>query len=791
VPFPAEHSVSWTFGDIEDSEGLSGDVIGGRYRLEDSIGRGGMGQVYRAFDLSLNRHVAIKFVQASNWSEVQIKRFAREGRLLASLHHPSILSVFGGGTIQGQGPFLVMQLIDEASTLNGVLASAPLAERLAAFRQVADAVAYMHARNVIHRDLKPENVLVDGDGRVYVCDFGLAWTPGVEELTQSGAFIGTPLYAAPESFAGNVRSLRADVYSLGVLLFQVLTGCSPFAGAGSLVDLMELHSHPPRPSERTPDVQPALEAVCMQAMSPDPQDRFADGGAFASALNADKEEPTPEGPLASSGALAPLAGAAGLALMVVLGALVLPLSRGTVAAVDSPSPASSQVASFTPGQKQRLEGLRLLYGVGDQGDMARAEELLSEAVALGDDEARGVLAGYLMRRQIGYDKAADRRRALELLRAGAASGSARSLRGLGHAYFQGLGVTRSIPRALQNYEQAAHLGDSPAVYFAALALSRPVNPRRERWLDRLRDEGQAPGATPAQQHHFGLSLLAAEFGRFGPQRGRRLILQAADRGSELALARVCSHYRETERWTEGVAYARRAVAAGRLEGHLLLGIAYLRGIEVPLDLSLGAAHLRAAARRGHPRAMWRLGECLKLGQGVPLDRLRGWQWIEVAADLGDLLAGRVAAFERLTGSNLPRDVPTARRFFTARRQEKDPCGLHGLGLARMLGLGVPRDYKAGLGMIRRAAAAGDDTAYLRLTDIYLRGQSKDPTRARECARHAAEAGLLPGLFLYGCVLRDGVGGPPDSQAARKFFTRAATQGHPGAKAALEKLGPPR
>ncbi|MGE0710917.1 MAG: protein kinase [Planctomycetota bacterium] len=285
----------WSFGGLQLTSSQRrpaaaslrpGEVFAGRYRIEATLGAGGMGQVFRAREAGLDRAVAIKLL--TQVDEQRSSRFVREGELLAALTHPGIVRVHGGGvTAEGQ-PFLVMEEVEGARELDRCLREAGLDGGLDLLEQVADAVAYAHARGVIHRDLKPGNVLVDAGGRARVCDFGLAWREDLDRLTRTGALVGTPLYMAPEQMgliAGRGPTPAADVWSLGVMLYEHLTGELPFFGA-TLVELMSaIGTTDPRPAhELSPAVSPALSAVCQRALQRDPARRYAQAGELAAAL---------------------------------------------------------------------------------------------------------------------------------------------------------------------------------------------------------------------------------------------------------------------------------------------------------------------------------------------------------------------------------------------------------------------------------------------------------------------------------------------------------------------------
>ncbi len=269
---------------------MVGEVVAGRYELEELVGSGGMSSVFRAHDALLERKVALKILHEQYTSdEDYVERFRREARAVAGLSHPNIVTVIDRGEQDGR-QFIVFEYIDGESLKQLVDRTGPLPvdQAVGLTLQIARALAFAHQQGLVHRDVKPQNVLLNDDGRAKVTDFGIARSLDVQQgMTQSGTVMGTSDYIAPEQARGERVDEQTDVYSLGVVLYELLTGEVPFPGENFVaVAMRHINEPPPSARERRPDVSPRLDAAIKRAMAKEPGDRFGSMGDFVGELEA-------------------------------------------------------------------------------------------------------------------------------------------------------------------------------------------------------------------------------------------------------------------------------------------------------------------------------------------------------------------------------------------------------------------------------------------------------------------------------------------------------------------------
>jgi eukaryotic-like serine/threonine-protein kinase len=267
-----------------------GELIDGRYEVEELVGSGGMSSVYRARDTLLERNVALKIMHEHHLDDDDyVERFQREARTVAQMSHPNIVTVIDRGEADGK-PFIVFEYV-EGATLDKLIdreGALPIEEALRITVGAARGLAFAHRQGHVHRDVKPQNIMLNGSGQPKVTDFGISRALDVHKgVTQTGTVLGTSNYIAPEQASGERATAQSDVYSLGVVLFELLTGRRPFAGDNFVAVAMKHINDPaPRVNDYRGDVPPRVAAAVACALEKDPRNRFASMEEFAAELDA-------------------------------------------------------------------------------------------------------------------------------------------------------------------------------------------------------------------------------------------------------------------------------------------------------------------------------------------------------------------------------------------------------------------------------------------------------------------------------------------------------------------------
>jgi serine/threonine protein kinase len=273
-----------TTSTVDEGRFLPGTVVAGRYRIAGLLGRGGMGEVYRATDLTLGQAVALKFLPEATASDDRaLARFYNEVRIARQVTHPNVCRVYDVGVAEGLH-YISMEFVDgeDLGSLLRRIGRLPVDKAVETARKLCAGLAAAHEKGVLHRDLKPANVMIDGRGQVIIMDFGLS---GLAEQLQSDVRSGTPAYMSPEQLAGTEVTVRSDIYALGLLLYEIFTGKRAFEAA-SLMELMQMQERaaPASITSVVRDLDPAAERVILRCLQPDPRQRPASAMAVAAGL---------------------------------------------------------------------------------------------------------------------------------------------------------------------------------------------------------------------------------------------------------------------------------------------------------------------------------------------------------------------------------------------------------------------------------------------------------------------------------------------------------------------------
>src|SRR6476661_3347882 len=263
--------------EARSSSAMIGTVLSGRYRLEAKLGSGGMSTVYLARDTTLDRGVAVKVMHREMSEQAdQLERFRQEARAVAKLSHPNVVSVIDAGE-DGGHPYIVFEYVEGETLKHRINREGALApqEAIAYAIEIARGLSVAHARNMVHRDIKPQNILIDAEGRAKLTDFGISRQREQDGMTATGRVLGTTDYVAPEQAMGRKVDPRTDIYSLGVVLYEMLVGQVPFAADSQVgVAMKHVNEELPDVQRRRPEVSAAVALVVERATAKDPAERY-------------------------------------------------------------------------------------------------------------------------------------------------------------------------------------------------------------------------------------------------------------------------------------------------------------------------------------------------------------------------------------------------------------------------------------------------------------------------------------------------------------------------------------
>jgi TPR repeat protein/tRNA A-37 threonylcarbamoyl transferase component Bud32 len=654
-----------------------------RYRIERELGRGASGIVYEALDTALERKVALKAVSTAGLDEHEktdlLARFRREASAAARLAHPNIVTVFDFGHEQDTA-YIVMELVPGASLAAAINAQGRLGfERiLALLKQLLAGLQAAHQHGVIHRDIKPSNLLLLPDGHLKIADFGVARLES-STVTRAGTILGTPSYMAPEQLAGRPVDRRADLFSAGVILYELLTGRRPFVGDSTYSVIYQvLHADPPLPSQLDLPVPRWIDGVVQKALAKDPEERFQDAREFALALDealrtlqsdtastinlSSQRGATPARGSTAPGTQAASAKpvwpwAAGLAAVAVFSwgwwvsgereavpqpvsakAATAPPGGGDEAPRPAPSLAEARPAPVAPGAALPVE--RIPASAQNETDAASPKALPGGQVV---PRQRREVSPEPRREASGVSPPAGKVRETRRQPPSAAPASEAPAPTAG---------APAAPDAFAGARFRANGEEGPAARFLPLGVLR---------------QGAEAG-DPRAMNQLGLALRD---GRGGVQDFAQAALwfeKSGAAGNTNAMLALAGLYRDGQGVAKDPARAlellQGAAAAGNTRALALLGALYFKGEGVAQDDAKAAEYLRAAARMNDRGAIIHLAHLYELGRGVARDPQEALRLYRQAAAMGE---PRARERLRQLGEALPAVTPPARAFKEGRR----------------------------------------------------------------------------------------------------------------------------
>ena len=742
----------------------------GKYEVISVLGRGAMGIVYRARDPLMDREVAIKtMLPEHTLDEESRERFFREARAAGKLRHWNIVTVYELG-FDGKSAYIAMELLD-GSDLRETLETDPdlaLARRFDIVIEILEGIDFAHQHGVIHRDLKPANIHIGLDGHVRIMDFGIARLVS-SEITRTGTVLGTVSYMSPEQVSGRRVDGRSDIFSIGVMLYELVTGAKPFPGDTITSIIYRIASQEPEPLPET-GLPQGLSEVVLGALAKDPERRYQTGRAMADALRAVRvgvtEAPAP----------APRSGEVAPTLPVTRRAPgsspasepeVAPTTRGAVPRHASVSEAKSGVSAMAL-ILVAVAGMFVLAVAGagtllvlafwptePTVDPSRPPATRAMPVPTKGSTDPARMYEEALDHINGRDMPVDVDEGNRLLAEAAALGHPSSMRLLGWQYQNGNGVPKSLERAVEWYGKAAELGE----------------------LDAMNDLGVMYQQGWGIGQDYGLCL--------------RWYRAAADRGHVLGmrnLAQMLEAGTGTAADAEKAAYwYRRAGDQGDAPSQRALGWMYQQGSGVSQSNEEALAWYRKAADQGHADAENDVGVLLQNGWGAPKDEEEAVRWYTRAASQDHALAMRNLGNAYRDGQGVSKDLATAAVWYQKAAELGDLPAARALAYAYQGGDGVRKDLGAAVTWYRKAADGGYAEAMNDMGVMYLNGWGvgEDRQQAASWFRKASEQGHVLATYNLGQCYEFGWGVTPGRDEAAEHYRVAAREGHKDAQKKLE------
>jgi TPR repeat protein/tRNA A-37 threonylcarbamoyl transferase component Bud32 len=715
----------------------------GKYLIRRELGRGAMGVVYEGYDPLIERAVAIKVLridEANAQLDAELRmRFRREAQAAGRLSHPNIVSVYEYGEEAGSSSaFIAMELVEgrDLKSLFDAGNRFALADTGRIMSELLSAMQHAHERGVVHRDIKPANIILLADGSVKVADFGIAKLD-TSELTQLGSVLGTVSHMSPEQLTGDAVDRRSDLFSCGVILYQLLTGERAFSGSPATVMHKVLHEQPAPPSSVVAALPRPLDAVVRKAMAKTPAERYPDADAFAAALRAAIAGAAPAPASASGSAEAdtdatvllprsPAASPASSRTPIVAGVgLLLALVAGAAAYVFLKTPPAPDSAA-AGGPPVSLTGEPASASIAAAPAASVSLPALVTAPVVPPVPAAPVATGPTPEEieQQAWDDAlkSNSRAAYE-------------------AYLKGYPQGRFSARARVRLASLAP-PPQPQPLQPPQAMPQPQAPAQTQAKGQPQQQPppQPQAQTPTKPaspttSSSAPSKVAAAAPRPEPPPS------ASDRSKRPpASAEPAPSAARAAAATECVEEAKR----GNARCQVILGNAYRNGTGVARDPVEASRWYRKAAEQGSDIGQYELGLLYESGLGVPKDATQAVSWFRKAADQGLARAQNRVGVAYENGSTGPSNVVVAADWYRKAADQGYAAAQANLGRLYLQGRGVFKDTARAGELLQKAVDQGDPNAMVLLGGMYQRGEGKPQDSAR-AARLYRDALALPGL----------------------------------------------
>jgi serine/threonine-protein kinase len=660
------------------TNGSGATTMIGQYEVRELLGEGGIGQVHAGFDTTLEREIAIKSLRPELLNDRNFfDRFRGEATSLARLNHPNITTLYSL-LPEGRNLYMVMELV-RGETLDEVLKKRGGAlgarESLAIIAQAADGLSYAHSMGVIHRDIKPANLMITSSGLVKIMDFGIARVRGSQRLTRDGSMVGTLAYMAPEQLRGEPGDERSDLYSLAIVLYELLTGAPPFA-ADSDYDLMQAHMHakPMRLLGRVPGIDARVDATLMRALAKKPEQRFSSVREFCDALGA-------------------------TALRIDASKIVYEGTRLMT------RPAAEQLAlpSETGGSFERLSGF--VERMSPLFDRLRVPAQLRVPVTVGivTFAVAGVLAvGILALMPSPIPQAPGQQ----------ATASAPA--------FKAAAAPEAAPVPRPAAPPASILSPPAGTSPASAPAVQEIKP--DPATNFSANRATVPG--PTAKADFTAALERKDYDAAFTV-GQPLA-ESGDRDAQFGLAWLYDKGFGVDRNEErAAAWYQKAAEKGHLLAQLNVGDLYEAGAGVPQSYEQALKWYKRAAEQGNPEAQYFVGFYYDKGQGTQQDDTAAVLWYEKSAQQGFAKAQKKLGDMYATGRGVGRNEREALRFYYQAAEQNHPDAEFNVGYWYENGLGgVRRDYQAAAQWYARAAEHGSAKAREQLDNLRSKGRIK-------------------------------------------------------------------